>query len=700
MTEAPLSSLFELLPIGAYRTTPGGVQLRANAALVKLNGYDNEAEMLAGTQALDEGWYVDPGRRAAFKSLMEHHGAVVNFVSEVYRHKTRQRIWVRETAYAVRDEAGRILFYEGTVEDISASMQAQQALAESETRWRLALEAAGDGVWDWNIRTGEELCSEGLLRMFGFAPGELAGDVNALDARTHPDDRAQMARDRDAHLSGQSPAYVNEHRVQCKDGSWKWVLSRGMVVSRDEAGQPLRMIGTHTDISWLKRAESLIWEQAHFDLLTGLPNRRLLRQQLDAAMKQAALTVQPVAVAFIDLDHFKEVNDTLGHDHGDLLLVQAAQRIRQTAGDGNTVARMGGDEFTVVLTDLRCSDALPEELALRFQAMLDALSQGFELRGQTVFVSASIGVAMYPSDSAVVEDLFKQADQALYSAKGAGRNRFCFFTPALQVAAQQRARLDTDLRLALAQQQFQVVYQPIVALATGQVHKAEALLRWQHPVLGHVSPSQFVPIAESSGLIIPLGDWVFEQAVHQAGAWRQRFDPAFQISVNTSPVQFHQKTAHTCNWGGLLAHIGLAGNAIALEITEGLLLDTGPFVTDHLAVLRQAGVEVSLDDFGTGYSSLTYLQKLAIDFVKIDQSFVRHLQPGSTALSLCKAIIVMAHELGMQVVAEGVETETQRDLLLAAGCDYGQGYLFARPMSPSDFNRWMEAGGVMQGVCQ
>ena len=690
MPDASPSLLFEFLPIGAYRTTPDGAQLRANAALVRLNGYDSEPEMLAATQALDQGWYVDPGRRATFKALMASQGAVVDFVSEVYRHKTRERIWVRENAYAVRDAAGDVLYYEGTVEDIGDSVHAQQALVESEARWRLALEAAGDGVWDWHIPTGEELCSDGLLRMFGYAPGELPGDLSALDTRTHPDDRAQMAADRDAHLSGRAPAYVNEHRVQCKDGSWKWVLSRGMVVARDASGQPLRMIGTHTDISGRKQAETLIWQQAHFDALTGLPNRRMLRQQLDAAMVHAARHAQPLAVAFIDLDHFKEVNDTLGHDHGDLLLVQAAQRIIQAMGSGNTVARMGGDEFTVLITDMAAHGSQADALGPRLNALLDALSQGFELRGQTVFVSASIGVAMYPADASQVEELFKQADQALYSAKGAGRNRYCFFTPALQLAAQQRARLDADLRSALPQHQLQVVYQPIVTLATGRVHKAEALLRWQHPVLGAVGPAQFIPIAESSGLIIALGDWVFEQAVEQVAAWRQRFDPQFQISVNKSPVEFHQRAARAGNWVSQLAQRGRAGSAIAIEITEGLLLDTSAVVTHQLAVLRASGVAVSLDDFGTGYSSLTYLQKLAIDFIKIDQSFVRNLQPGATALSLCKAIIVMAHELGMQVVAEGVETPVQRDLLLAAGCDYGQGYLFARPMQAPDFERWME----------
>jgi diguanylate cyclase (GGDEF)-like protein/PAS domain S-box-containing protein len=693
MPDTSLSSLFEFLPIGAYRSTPGGVQLRANAALVRLNGYASEPEMLAATQALDQGWYVEPNRRATFKSLMEAQGAVVNFVSEVYRHKTRERIWVCENAYAVRDEAGQVLYYEGTVEDVSDSMRAQQALADSEARWRLALEAAGDGVWDWNIATGEETCSDGLLRMFGYEPGELPNDLSALDVRTHPDDRAQMAVDRDAHLSGSSPAYVNEHRVQCKNGEWKWVLSRGMVVARNHSGQPLRMIGTHTDISGRKRAETLIWQQANFDALTGLPNRRMLRQQLDVSLLRAAQDGRPVAVAFIDLDHFKEVNDTLGHDFGDMLLVQAAQRIRQAMASSDTVARMGGDEFTVVVSDIAAGDHMGDVLSQRLAALLDALSQGFELRGQTVFVSASIGVALYPTDATQVEDLFKHADQALYSAKGAGRNRFCFFTPSLQVVAQQRARLDADLRLALPLQQLEVVYQPIVDMATGQVRKAEALLRWHHPVLGPVSPVQFIPIAETSGLIIPLGDWVFAQAVEQVAAWRQRFDAAFQISVNKSPVQFHRKASLTQNWAHQLAQRGMPGSAIAIEITEGLLLDTSPLVTDHLAELRQAGIDVSLDDFGTGYSSLTYLQKLAIDYIKIDQSFVRNLQPDSTALSLCKAIIVMAHELGMRVVAEGVETETQRDLLLQAGCDHGQGFLFARPMSPAAFEAWMNDTG-------
>ena len=689
MAELLISPLFDHMPIGAYRTTPDGVLLRANQALVRMNGYETESEWLAATQASAEGWYVDPSRRAVFRSIMHTHGVVTNFVSEVYRRSTGERIWVRETAYGLRDESGKLILFEGTVEDITDSVLAQQTLEDREARWRLALEAAGDGVWDWHIATGEEYCSDGLLRMFGYEPGELLNNVNALDERTHPDDLRQMAIDREAHLSGRSAAYVNEHRVQCKDGTWKWVLSRGMVIERDAEGRPTRMIGTHTDISQRKQSEALIWRQAHVDSLTGLPNRRMVRQQLDEAMSDAARQGHSVVVAFIDLDHFKQVNDTLGHDQGDLLLVQAAQRISSVAVGAVTVARMGGDEFTVVLKAPFDTNQPNGGVQPVLDGILSTLSTGFDLKGQTVFVSASIGVARYPEDAQVAEDLMKHADQALYVAKGSGRNRCCFFEPAMQAAAQLRARLDADLRQALPRAQFEVVYQPIVELASGRVRKAEALLRWHHPTLGAVSPADFIPIAEMSGLIVPIGDWVFEQSVGRVKAWREQFDAGFQISVNKSPVQFHQAADHTERWLGLLSAHALPGSAVAIEITETLLLDMGAQVTGHLADLRDAGVDVSLDDFGTGYSSLSYLQKLDIDFIKIDQTFVRNLKPDSTAFSLCKAIVMMAHELGMQVVAEGVETQEQRDLLLAAGCDFAQGYWFARPMSVAAIEDWL-----------
>ncbi|MEO5793455.1 MAG: EAL domain-containing protein, partial [Rhodoferax sp.] len=597
-----------------------------------------------------------------------------------------ERIWVHATGNSIWKD-GKLVSRTSVLQNITERKQAQMALQDTEDRWRLALESTGDGVWDWHIQTGVEHLSKRLVEMYGFEEGEVPNLSTELDQRTHPDDRPQMDRDRDAHFAGLTTSYSNEHRVHCKDGSWKWVLSRGMVIDRDPQGQPLRMIGTHTDITDRKAGEALVRQQAFFDTLTGLPNRRMLRDRLEQEIKRCKRDAQQLAILFIDLDHFKEVNDTLGHDNGDLLLVEAARRIQSCVREADTVARMGGDEFTVVLTEVADVHRLEPTL----QKILHAMEQVFQLGNEQVFVSASIGITLYPLDATGIEDLFKNADQALYVAKGAGRNRFSFFTPALQEAAQTRVRLANDLRSGLQGQQFRLVYQPIVDLATGAVHKAEALIRWQHPTRGLISPDQFIPIAESSGLIVEMGQWVFEQAALQVQAWRTTLHPDFQISINKSPVQFHHQSQGNQRWDTQLRALGLPGSCMVVEITEGLLLDTSDRVSDRLMELADAGIQVALDDFGTGYSALSYLQRFDIDFIKIDQSFVRHLVPDSTDLALCKAMVVMAHALGMKVVAEGVETAQQRDLLAATGCDYAQGYWFSRPVSAPDFEAFWAA---------
>jgi diguanylate cyclase (GGDEF)-like protein/PAS domain S-box-containing protein len=582
-----------------------------------------------------------------------------------------------------------------TVADVTDHVQAAASAKESEDRWKLALESTGDGVWDWYVQTGKEFFSPRLLQMCGYGDDDLNSLAEEFDNRTHPDDMAQLKRARLDHFEGRTPSYQSERRIRCKDGDWKWVLSRGMVISRDAQGQPLRMIGTFTDVSSRKESEAVIRHQAFYDALTGLPNRRMLRERLEQEIRKCKRDHLQLALLFIDLDNFKEVNDTLGHDSGDVLLVEAGRRLQACVRQSDTVARMGGDEFTVILAELPNSDHLEGTL----QKILHALAEVFQLGNEQVFVSASIGITIYPIDATPIEDLFKNADQALYVAKGAGRNRFSFFTPALQDAAQNRVRLTGDLRTALTEQQFRVVYQPIVDLATGAIHKAEALIRWHHPVRGLVSPAAFIPIAESSGLIVDIGEWVFQQAAHQVEAWRAKLAPDFQISVNKSPVQFQHSESCKVAWAQDLQQRGLPGDCIVVEITEGLLLDTSNSVADSLLGLSDAGIQVSLDDFGTGYSSLSYLQKFDIDFLKIDQSFVRHLIADSTDLELCKAIIVMAHALGIKVIAEGVETELQRDLLAQAGCDYVQGYLYARPMSAPDFETFIAAYTAVPQVC-
>ena len=344
------------------------------------------------------------------------------------------------------------------------------------------------------------------------------------------------------------------------------------------------------------------------------------------------------------------------------------------------VSWLGGAELTILLNNIEDSGSI-ERLA---QTVLDEMSMPFKLGDETIYISTSIGISLYPIDGEEVEVLLKHADQAMYEAKSQGRNRYYYFTSTMQEAALTRLRLANDLRAAIAERQFIVHYQPIVELASGAIRKAEALVRWQHPTRGTVSPIEFIPIAEDTGLIVELGDFVFAQASDTVARWR-KIHPDFQISINKSPVQFRQhRGAHT-DWLTQLATKGLHGDAIVVEITEGLLFEANTAETQQLAAFREAGVQIAIDDFGTGYSSLAYIKKFDIDYVKIDQSFTRNLQPNSDELALCEAIIVMSHKLGIKVIAEGVETAEQRDLLIAAGCDYAQGYLFSHPVTAEAF---------------
>ncbi|CAM8638508.1 COG5001 Predicted signal transduction protein containing a membrane domain, an EAL and a GGDEF domain [Comamonadaceae bacterium] len=599
--------------------------------------------------------------------------------------------WILTSGMVVRrDNAGKPLRMIGTHVDIEERKQAETLLQQSEERWKLAMESTGDGIWDWHVQEGREFFSKRLLEMYGFTEEELQQNPDALDSRTHPDDLAQMLNDRQSHFDGITPTYRNEHRVRCKDGTWKWILTRGMVVSRDATGKPLRMVGTHTDITSSKQAEALVRQQAYFDPLTGLPNRRMLRDRIEQEIKRNRRDGKKMAVLFIDLDHFKEVNDTMGHDAGDLLLVEAASRLRACVREHDTVARMGGDEFTLLITELETGEHLEPLL----QKLLVTLSSPFALHRERVFVSASIGVTICPEDGTEVETLYKNADQAMYEAKGAGRNRYSFFTPALHEAAMQRARITNDLHEALTGQQFELHYQPIVDLRNGEVRKAEALLRWRHPTRGMISPADFIPIAEASDLIVDIGEWVFTAVTQQLQIWRTGLHPHFQVSMNSSPVQFRRRCPAEASWVQRLEAMGLPGMSLVVEITEGLLLETNEAVSAQLLEWRDSGIQVALDDFGTGYSSLAYLQKLDIDFIKIDQSFVQGLEPGGTQFVLCKAMVVMAHALGLRVVAEGVETAQQRDLLIEAGCDFAQGYFFSRPLPASQLQALLSDPGL------
>jgi diguanylate cyclase (GGDEF)-like protein/PAS domain S-box-containing protein len=451
----------------------------------------------------------------------------------------------------------------------------------------------------------------------------------------------------------------------------------------DDAGALRQRVALFSDITEQKRFVSMIQFQANYDELTQLPNRRLFIDRLEQAIKKAQRDGYHIGLLYIDLDYFKEINDTLGHYQGDILLIEAAKRIQACVRDTDTVARLGGDEFTVIL------DKVGDKMKVQrvAQAILDSLALPFRLEKDEVYVSASIGITLCPDDAENVDNLLKNADQAMYAAKQAGRNGYRGFSPDMHAAAMLRMRLNKDLRYALERMQLSLYYQPIVELVSGNIHKAEALLRWQHPEYGFISPADFIPIAEDSGLIHQLGEWVFKEAAQQAKRWQNDSNQHFQISVNMSPVQFRSNGHDIRLWMQYLRDHGLTGDSISIEITEGLLMDTDAVTTDKLFIFRDNGIQVAIDDFGTGYSSLAYLKKFDIDYLKIDQSFVRNMEPDSNDFMLAEAIVAMAHKLGLKVIAEGVETAQQRELLEHIGCDYGQGYLFAKPIPAHQFEQ-------------
>jgi diguanylate cyclase (GGDEF)-like protein/PAS domain S-box-containing protein len=821
--------------------------------------------------------------------------------------------------FPLSDAHGNINAVCGISADITERKQYEQLLLESELRWKFALESGGDGVWDWDLSTGKVFLSPRCIEILGFSELDKEDYYRNWEATIHPEDLERMNTALNAHLNQQSKRFSNEHRARHVDGEYRWILTRGLVVSRDPAGKALRMIGTQTDITgrkqfqwaqlskivdgspeamllvtengmirlandpasrifayaqgdligrnvdelvpldsrdghdhkraqfmsenkarpmsgnralnalrkdgsefpveisltpielenqrslivsildiserkhiehemqlmamvykaigeavivadaknkiiavneaftrltgygeqevlgkstdllksgrhdsdfyqamwhsltltghwqgeiwnrrkngeiyheWLvinsiygsngaverrvamfseiteqKKAEQTIWRQANYDPLTDLANRRMFQDRLDQEIKKAQRAGGCLGVILLDLDHFKEVNDTLGHGMGDILLQEAANRLLGCVRQTDTVARLGGDEFTIILSALD-SEFSADRVA---QAILQKLSEPFTLDDERVYISASIGITFYPQDATESEQLIKNADQAMYSAKQLGRNRYNYFTAEMEQFAQNRMRLTHDLRHALANDEFLLFYQPIVEMSSGKIYKAEALIRWQHPERGMVSPADFIPLAEETGLINDIGDWVFRVAAKQAGEWRNHYFPHFKIGVNKSPVQFGKRNQSAVDWFVYLNELGLSGESIVIEITEGLLLDASNSTREHLFAYRDAGIQVALDDFGTGYSALSYLKKFDIDYLKIDQTFTRNMATDEGDRALCEAIIVLAHKLGLKVIAEGIETEQQFQLLLEAGCDYGQGYLISKP---------------------
>jgi len=469
---------------------------------------------------------------------------------------------------------------------------------------------------------------------------------------------------------------------QHKDGE-EYLVAMLVNTVFDEQGNPFRYVALLSDITQKKASEELIWRQANFDALTGLPNRPMFHEHLRQEMKKTDRSLLPMALVFVDLDHFKEINDTLGHDKGDLLLKQVASRLSACVRGTDIVARLGGDEFTVILSQLRNAG----DVVRTAQEILRQMSTPFQLGEHIAHISSSIGITLYPEDGQDAECLIKNADQAMYAAKQQGRNRFNYFAPFMQEASRERMALVNELREAVQHEQLRIMYQPIIDLSSGAIAKAEALVRWQHPVRGLLNPAEFIGVAESSGMIIGIGDWVFRQAAREVQKLQALSSPAFQISVNKSAWQFREDGSNYQEWLDFLQELKLSPHSIIIEVTENLLLETANNNSDRFLAFQHAHMQLSLDDFGSGQCSVAFLKRFSIDYIKIDPAFVHQ---GADGMLVCEAIIAMAHKLGIKVIAEGIETPQQLTALRAAGCDLGQGYLFSRPISAEELEKQLQ----------
>ncbi len=567
-----------------------------------------------------------------------------------------------------------------------AHKRVQAALRESETRYALAARGVNDGLWDWDLRTEQLYYSPRWKAMLGYAEHEVGTDPEEWLGRVHPEDLPQVRADLEAHRQGLTSQFQNEHRMLHKDQTYHWMLSRGLAV-QDGSGKGWRMAGSQTDITEGKVA----------DALTGLPNRVLFVDRLGRAIERSKRNPDYLfAVLFLDLDRFKVINDSLGHLIGDQLLIAIARRLEACLrasdsvarlGDVSTIARLGGDEFTVLLDGISHIDDA-SAVADRIQA---ALATPFQLNGHLVYTSASIGITLSATRYNTPDEPLRDADTAMYMAKNKGKARSEVFDAAMRNQAVARQQMETELRRAIQRQEFCLHYQPILSLETDRISGFEALLRWQHPQRGLLSPDAFIPVAEETGLIVPIGWWVLREACSQMSLWQDRFpgDPPLFICVNLSCKQFLQADM-VAGIEKVMNETGLDPRQLKLEITESTIMENHETAAAMLTRLREIGVQVSIDDFGTGHSSLSYLRRFPIDTVKIDRSFVSEIIENNSS-NFVQAIVTLAHNLNLDVVAEGVETEAQRHRLKALSCEFGQGFYFSKPVDSAAAERLLAA---------
>lgn len=649
-------------------------------------------DQLAGRTAIDPWWrFVDtdlqplPYESYPVNRILRGETSFKNQILGVRRPDRSTLTWVSVNAVAVPDDGRppeRVIV---NFIDITRTRAAEAQVHALSTAMQQSPVAVVLTDPEGRIRFFNRAASSVLQRGPTIQVGE---SLMALLKRSSPEGRLEELT---AAFARHQP-WSGELLHRLGDGTRIWMQVHLTPVHRAQ-GQVTDWLFMEEDISIRKQQEARILHQAQFDALTELPNRVVMMDRLNQAIRQAHREQRKVALMFIDLDDFKKVNDSLGHEIGDRLLIEAASRLVGAVREDDTVARHGGDEFLVVVGGLgQSSDTTPI-----VEAILEAFSRPFHIDDLELMITPSIGLALYPDDGQEPSLLLRNADAAMYRAKDEGGNGFAFFTSQFTQQAERRIEIERHLKRALARQELSLVYQPIVATISRKIVGAEVLLRWCNPDLGRVMPDEFIPVAEQSGLIVPIGAWVMAQASHQVETWNQRYDSDLLLAVNVSPRQFRQQ--------GILETVrlalasGMAPESLELEITEGLLLRNYPDTQALLAELRSMGCHLSMDDFGTGYSSLNYLKRLPFSTLKIDRSFVRDLMTDPEDRALVVATLQMARALSLRVVAEGVETLEQLRFLEQHGCDYVQGYLFSPPVPPAAFEELL-GGRLWQGLSE
>ena len=588
--------------------------------------------------------------------------------------------WVWERGTGVIDAEGRPVALEGLVQDITKRKNAETALREAERRYHGLFDNAIEGIFRTSVEGNYLDANPALAHIYGFgSPQELMASLRDIGRQLYVDPTRREEFMRIVKARGSVTGF--ESQVYRKNGGIIWISENARLVLGED-GRPLSYEGTVEDITERRLYQTRIERQANYDTLTGLANRSLLQDRLEQALLTATSFGTRIAVAFVDLDRFKYINDSLGHHVGDELLKEVAARIQGCVRECDTVARLGGDEFVLLIN----GHSGPESVRHLTERLLVTVAQPWTIDQGEFHVSCSIGVALHPKDGEDARTLLKHADSAMYRAKDSGRNNSQFFTRELNTLMTERLEMDGQLRRALDRRQFVLAYQPRVNLDGGRMVGAEALLRWRIPNRGTIAPQKFIALAEETGLIVPIGKWVLQTACAQNKAWQEQGLPPIVVSVNVSPRQFRQENI-VQTVAEVLKDTGLEARYLELELTESMVMHDAPQLVAMLDELKELGVQISVDDFGTGYSSLSYLKRFPVDRLKIDRSFVEHIATDPDDATIVRTIIALGHNLGLKVVAEGVETEEQLRFLRSNLCDEAQGYLMGRPVSARHLRR-------------